>query len=79
MIAVCTAEDLILHKIVEPRPRDLDDIFGIMKRQKDALDLLYLDPKVAALADLMEQPEILAGYKDAKNRARRAWESGPRR
>ena len=57
-VRVCTAEDLVLHKIISDRPRDLEDIRGILRRMGGKLDRAYLDPKVASLAEAMERPEI---------------------
>jgi len=37
-----TPEDLILHKITSPRPRDKEDLKGILLRQKGRLDLKYI-------------------------------------
>jgi hypothetical protein len=39
---VVSAEDLIIHKITSSRPRDRGDLAGIIKRQKDKLDLGYI-------------------------------------
>jgi len=57
-VRVCTAEDLVLHKIISDRPRDIEDVCGIVRRMGGKLDRAYLDPKVAALAEAMERPEI---------------------
>jgi hypothetical protein len=37
-----TAEDLVIHKIASDRPRDLEDLRGILMRQKGKLDLPYI-------------------------------------
>jgi hypothetical protein len=68
-VRLCTAEDLILHKIVSSRPRDREDVAGIVARQGERLDREYLDPRVEALAEGLEQPEMLAFYREALRRA----------
>lgn len=35
-------EDLIIHKITSSRPRDLEDLKGILVRQKGKLDIRYI-------------------------------------
>lgn len=42
-VPFATAEDLILHKLFAGRPRDREDVLGIVRRQGDALDWSYLD------------------------------------
>jgi hypothetical protein len=39
---VCSAEDLIVYKLLSLRPRDNDDALSIIKRQQDALDDAYI-------------------------------------
>ena len=58
----CTAEDLILLKIISDRPQDLEDVKGILKFQKHELDYAYLDPRIMELATLLEKPEIMHNW-----------------
>ncbi|MCI0585661.1 MAG: nucleotidyltransferase [Planctomycetes bacterium] len=64
-IRVCTAEDLVLHKIASERPRDREDVRGILATQGKALDRRYLDPRVEQVARDLERPEILDFYRSA--------------
>lgn len=41
-IKVITPEDLIIHKITSSRPRDIEDLRGIISRQKGKLDIKYI-------------------------------------
>jgi len=41
-VRFASVEDLIIHKIVAGRPRDLEDVKGILLR-RPAIDLVYLD------------------------------------
>jgi hypothetical protein len=61
-LKVCTAEDLVVHKIISERPRDLEDVQHIISRQRDNLDRGYLDPLVRELSRLVERPEIWGFY-----------------
>ncbi len=42
-VRVASPEDLVLHKIASSRPRDLEDLKGILARQKGNLDIRYID------------------------------------
>jgi hypothetical protein len=57
-VRVCTPEDLILMKIVSERDRDLADARAIVLRRARSLDLPYLEPRIAELAQLLERPAI---------------------
>lgn len=57
-----TAEDLILHKIISDRPRDQNDVEGIIEAQRDVLDRRYLDDRIRALAQDLENPDLWRRY-----------------
>lgn len=62
-VRFCTAEDLVLLKIVSERPRDQEDVRQILARQAAHLDRDYLDPRVEELAFLLERPELADDYR----------------
>lgn len=64
-VKFCTAEDLILHKIISEREQDILDVRQLIEIQRDKLDRGYLDPRVNELANLLERPEILDTYRQA--------------
>lgn len=41
-VKIVSAEDLLLHKLLSDRPRDLEDAQGIIRRQGEKLDLKYV-------------------------------------
>jgi hypothetical protein len=41
-VPFATAEDLILHKLFAGRPRDIEDVVGILQRRSSAIDWDYL-------------------------------------
>lgn len=61
-VKFCTAEDLILHKLLADRDRDRS-LKGIFKRQRKKLDRAYLDPLVEQLAESTYRPYILDRYR----------------
>jgi hypothetical protein len=67
-VPVCTAEDLILHKIISDRARDLEDVEGILRRRFGVLDLPYVEPRIAELAALLDRPEIRSRWSAWKSR-----------
>jgi len=70
---VCTAEDLILFKLVAARPRDLLDIQEVMQRFRGKLDVSYLlsiaeDFREVERSDVFERlTEFLAKYYGEKD------------
>lgn len=58
-VRFCTAEDLILMKILSDRDRDQSDARGVALRKMEELDLEYLEPRIRELANLLEKPVIL--------------------
>lgn len=58
-IRLCDASDLIILKAFANRPRDWQDIRGIMIRSSDQLDWQRIMPETTTLASLKEEPEIL--------------------
>ena len=66
-VRFCTAEDLILLKIVSDRERDRADVRGVAGRQRGHLDLDYLEPRVRELAELLDRPEILELWLSARD------------
>lgn len=69
LVSVCTPEDLIVHKIISERNRDLDDVVGILRRQGTGIDLPHLEALVSELAATMEDATILERFLDAKRQA----------
>lgn len=54
-----SAEDLVVMKAFAARPRDWDDITGIIVRQGAALDWAAIVERLEPLAALKEAPEIM--------------------
>jgi hypothetical protein len=68
-VRLCTAEDLVLHKIISDRPRDRDDVEGIITRQGGSLDRGYLDHRIQELARDLERPDSLEFYRACLRKA----------
>jgi hypothetical protein len=57
-LITCSAEDLVILKAFADRPRDWDDIEGIVSRQEH-LDWHTIESELQPLVELKESPEIL--------------------
>ncbi|MBA3638091.1 MAG: hypothetical protein M3541_22790 [Acidobacteriota bacterium] len=68
-IRTCSAEDLIIYKLVAGRPGDIQDIIGIVARQGRKLDAARVRHWGAAFADLKEDPDLLRPFEDALKKA----------
>jgi predicted nucleotidyltransferase len=66
---VITPEDLIIEKSVSSRARDQEDVVGVLRRQRDNLDLAALDETIEGLAADMAEPDIAERWREAKRAA----------
>ena len=57
-VRVCRPEDLIIHKILSDRPKDREDIRGIIRHQGDRLDRRDLTQTIRRLSQALDQPEL---------------------
>lgn len=63
-IVTCSAEDLVICKLVAGRPRDVSDIEGIVRRQGRRLDVERIRRYGALFADVKEEPELLRPFEE---------------
>jgi len=68
-VRFCAPEDLILHKIISERLRDLEDARKVVRRRFDSLELTYLEPRIRELSRVLERPEILEIWERWKEEA----------
>ena len=68
-IRLCSAEDLIIHKLASERSQDAVDVEGIVLRQSRNLDRRYLAARVTELAEGLERPEIRNFYDELLKKA----------
>lgn len=62
VVRLCSAEDLIVHKALAGRPKDVLDIEGIVGRQGRALDVAYVRRWLGELARVAEDPDVAARF-----------------
>jgi hypothetical protein len=59
-LRTCSAEDLLVLKLFAFRPRDVLDAESIAVRQRGHLDWPYIEASLQPLAEVKDQPEIMA-------------------
>ena len=62
-VHICSAEDFIIHKAVANRVQDWIDVERVLIRQKTKLDQKYILGWVEQFAQGLDNPEILAHYR----------------
>lgn len=62
-LKTCTAEDLIVMKAFSNRPKDWNDIEGIVKRNTGALDTKFIMTQVRPFVKIKEDPRITSRLK----------------
>ncbi len=68
-IRTCSAEDLVIYKLVAGRPGDIQDVIGIVARQGRKLDVQRIRHWGAQFADLKEDPDLLRPFESARKKA----------
>jgi hypothetical protein len=49
-----------------PHIKTFEDVRSVLRFQKDNLDLIYLEPRIQELSDLLDRPDILQNWKKWK-------------
>lgn len=62
-VKLISPEDLIIHKITSSRPRDIEDLQGILIRQRGKLDIRYINFWLKKIAKANRKPELLNLFK----------------
>lgn len=60
---ICSAEDLIIQKVVAGRVKDWPDVEALLIGQRGKLDEAYIDDWLAQFAEALENPEMLEKYR----------------
>lgn len=68
-LITCSAEDLIIYKLVAARGQDLVDVAGIVHRQGRRLEIERIRRWGAQFAELKEDPDLLRPFEDALRNA----------
>jgi hypothetical protein len=69
VIRTCSAEDLLVHKLIAGRPRDAADVESIVVRQFGRLDVERVRRAVSGFSELTGNPELGRPFEHALVRA----------
>jgi hypothetical protein len=75
VVRLCGAEDLVIHKAVAGRPRDLEDIKGIVYRRGKALDVSLVRLWLERFSEILGDSAPLERFTEIWRR----WEANRRR
>jgi len=59
---VCSAEDLVIQKVIAGRDKDWPDVEALLIEQRGKLDEAYIANWLAQFAEALEKPELLMEY-----------------
>jgi hypothetical protein len=65
---VCTAEDLVILKMISTRPRDHDDARGVIRRQGRKLDDVYVLGWLRQFEQALDDSTLCATYQEMRAR-----------
>jgi hypothetical protein len=68
-LRTCSAEHLVVYKLVAGRPQDLVDVNGIVRRQGRRLDIGLIRRWGRDFAELKEDPDLLRPFEEALRKA----------
>lgn len=68
-LVTCSAEDLVVYKLIAGRPGDIQDVIGVVARQGRKLDVARIRHWGAEFADLSENTDLLRPFEAALKKA----------
>jgi hypothetical protein len=69
-IRVCTAEDLVIYKLVATRSRDHEDASGVIRRQGSSLDETYIEGWLSQFEKALDDSTLIQTYRRMRDRWR---------
>lgn len=59
---ICSAEDLIIQKVVAGRSKDWLDVESLLATRRDRLDTSYIEDWLGQFAEALSKPELLSEF-----------------
>lgn len=67
-IRVCTAEDLIVYKMLSTRAKDRGDVESVIQKQGDALDDAYIENWLAQFEEALADSTLIRDFRKIRTR-----------
>ncbi|MCK6538580.1 MAG: nucleotidyltransferase family protein [Anaerolineales bacterium] len=67
-IRVCTAEDLIVYKMLSTRTKDRGDVESVVQKQGDALDDAYIENWLAQFEEALSDSTLIRDFRKIRTR-----------
>jgi hypothetical protein len=65
-LGVCTAEDVIIYKLLSTRPRDREDVMSVIRRQAGSLDDDYVLHWLRQFEAALDDSTLVASYRQLR-------------
>lgn len=65
-LRMCTAEDLIIYKMISTRSRDIADVQSVIKRQKSNLDVKYIIGWLRQFEQALDDSTLVSTYQQQR-------------
>lgn len=62
LVKLCSAEDLVILKMLASRPRDLEDVEGILLRQGPKMDRRYIRMWLREFSEVLENCQLVESF-----------------
>jgi hypothetical protein len=69
-IRVCTAEDLVIYKLLSTRMKDRADVESVIQKQAEALDDEYVEGWLAQFEEALSDSTLIQEFRKMRNRPR---------
>ncbi|MBS1248822.1 MAG: hypothetical protein MAG431_00386 [Chloroflexi bacterium] len=71
-IRVCTAEDLIIYKLLSTRTKDRADVESIVQKQGDMLDGSYIEDWLSQFEEALADSTLIRGFRNLRKQLQSA-------
>jgi hypothetical protein len=68
---ICSAEDLIIQKVVAGRSKDWPDVESLLAMRQGLLDTAYIEEWLGQFAEVLQKPELLSEFRRALSKMQR--------
>ncbi len=67
-VPVISPEDLVVVKVLAGRPKDIEDVKGVLARQRGRLDLRYIQETLEALEGALARNDLVPAFEQLQRR-----------